>query len=150
MKKRAEHNYLHEGILEKEVSTPNGKYILRLVPSANSDFSKSFNLEIRHLDVGFLEGMLMQDKKLWKDACHDYYFEDKDYKHIEFRDTTPHEIGYNSTNGHFYVHFHQEVISQAKGEVPNLPRTKHFPVPKITTFKNLINYFQYIFSKKIR
>lgn len=140
MKKRDEHNH-RKPILEKEVSTPKGKYHLKLIQSPNSVFPKSFDLEITHLGCGFLELFLAQDETLCKDACHDYHFKDKDYQHVEFRNTAPQEVGYNSTIGKFYIHFHQEVISQAKGDVPNLPRTKHFPIPT-TIYDRLKEWFR--------
>ena len=91
MKKRAIKNHKREPILEKEVSTPNGKYHLKLVEATEKLFSSSFDLEITHLHPRILELMLGEDKKIYPDACHDFEGIYPKHGRVIFSNTNPQE-----------------------------------------------------------
>ena len=141
MKKR-EKNHKKEPILQKEVNTPNGMYNIKLILSADPMFSKSFDFHIQHIQSGVLEKLLGQDTKIWKDACHDYGAEDQKHGKVLFENTTPHEVGYNHTNGRFFVSFFQDIRCLGDGTIiDKYKRSKLFPVPE-TIYRKIRKYFK--------
>ncbi|MFA4953009.1 MAG: hypothetical protein WC584_02195 [Candidatus Pacearchaeota archaeon] len=137
----------HEPILEKIVSTPNGEYQIKLVKATETPFSSSFDFCIKHLNPGFLELFLGQDVEIHSDACHDYEDVYLECGRAKFKNTIPQEIGYHSNVRKFYIHFHQDPVFPDKNiSLPELPRTKHFPIPDSSS-RDLRNYFKSIYTK---
>ena len=137
-----------EPILEKIVSTPNGKYQLKLVKATDTPFNSSFDLNVTHFHPGILESMLGQDVKIYPDACHDYEDVYPEYGKVKFENTAAKEIGYNHTIGMFFVRFCQDAISPNRDNYPTplKPRTRHFPIPNSASRKLRI-YFKSIYNK---